>query len=268
MKRRHLLVGAGALTSLSLTNTWQKPIMAQSNPENSAAVPQQLETVLQKAIESSEANSITVSDLEVIGFNAQTALAFVTLREADSPSTSVTGTRTLVLQTSNGGDSWNVTLNTNTGSVVTDESFFLRKDDSDEITNIWMVTQWQIEATFPTLYSTKDFGKTWQQSNAVQDFLNSKGHNTVNYAQGLRFRNENEGIIVAKANDSEVKIYFLQTQDGGRTWKEIPSVPSWYFETINQNWRDNNLWMVNQKDDDIFISKEVGSLLKTLRSSL
>lgn len=268
MKRRHLLIGTSALASLSLTNTLQKPIMAQSNHENSISVPQDLETILQKVIEGSEANSITVSDLEVIGFNTQTALAFFTLREADSPSTSATRTRTLVLQTSNGGDSWSVTLNADTGSVIIDESFFLRKYDRDEITNIWIVTQWQIEATFPTVYSTKDFGKTWQQSNAVQDFLNSKGHSTFNYAQGLRFRNENEGIVIAKANDSEVKIYFLQTQDGGMTWKEIPSVPSWYFETINFNWENDNLWMVNQKDNEIFISKKVGNFGKTLRDFL
>lgn len=176
MKRRHVLIGAGVLTSLSLIDSCQKPNMAQSNPESSTAVPQDLETVLEKAIEGAEANNITVSDVEVIGFNAQNALAFATLREADSPSASATGTRTVVLQTSNGGDSWNATLNTDTGSVIIDELFFLRKDDDEESKNIWMVTQWQIEATFPTLYWTKDFGKTWQKSSAVHDFLTSKGH--------------------------------------------------------------------------------------------
>lgn len=267
MKRRNLLIGAGVLTSLSLINSCQKPNMAQSNPENSPAVAQEIGTVLQKAIEGSEANSITISDIEVIGFNAQTALAFVTLREADSPSTSATRTRTVVLQTSDSGNSWSATLNADTGSVMIDELFFLRKDGDEDVKTIRMVTQWQIEATFPTLYSTKDFGKMWQQSSAVQDFLNSKGHTTFNYAEGLRFRNENEGIVIAKANESEVKVYFLQTQDGGKTWKEISSVPAWYFEIGNLDWRGNNLWMVNQKKDEILITKKVGSLSSTLRDS-
>lgn len=217
MKRRGLLIDAGVLTSLSLINIWQKTIIAQSNPESSTAVSQDLETVLRKTIEGSKANNITVSDFEVNGFNAKTALAFVTLREAEGESTSATGTRTLVLQTSNGGDSWSETLNADTGFITIDELFFLRKNDDEEGKNIWFVTQWQIEATFPTLYSTKNFGKTWQKSSAIQDFLNSKGHTTINYAEGLRFRNDKEGIVIARARESEKgKIYFLQTQDGGK----------------------------------------------------
>lgn len=241
--------------------------MTQSNSKDSTVADQQLENVLQKSIEGSEANNIAISDIEVIGFNTKTALAFVTLREADSPSIPPTKTRTLVLQSSNGGESWTAVLNADTGSVMINELFFLTKDADEEGKNIWMVTQWVIEATFPTLYLTKDFGKTWQSSSAVQDFLISKGHTTFNYAEGLRFRNENEGIVIAKANDSALKVYFLQTQDGGKTWKEISSVPAWYFEIINLDWRGNNLWSVNEKEGEIYISKKVGSFFSTLRNS-
>ncbi|WP_373526272.1 WD40/YVTN/BNR-like repeat-containing protein [Nostoc sp.] len=266
IKRRHLLVGAGVLTSFSITSLWQKQVAAQPRLENVMTTVQDLSTVLRKAAQRSQANTVTVTETEVIGFDAQAALAFITMREAESASDTAIGTRTVVVKTSDDGVSWRETLNTDTGSVVIDELFFLSNDDNGNIKRLWMITQWEIEGTYPTLYWTTDFGKTWQKSNAIDEFLRSKGHSSVSYAEGLRFRNESEGIVIAKGNGSEVKVYFLQTRDSGKTWEEIQAIPPWYFEQNSLNWRKRNLWTVNKKEEEFSIMKPVGGFLQTLKS--
>lgn len=266
IKRRHLLVGVGALTSFSITSLWQKQVVAQPRLENVMTTVQDLSTVLMRAAQRSQANTVTVTETEVIGFDAQAALAFITMREAESASDTAIGTRTVVVKTSDDGVSWRETLNTDTGSVVIDELFFLSNDDNDNIKRFWMITQWEIEGTYPTLYWTTDFGKTWQKSNAIDEFLRSKGHSSVSYAEGLRFRNESEGIVIAKGNGSEVKAYFLQTRDSGKTWEEIQAIPPWYFELSSLNWRKRNLWTVNKKEEEFSIMKPVGGFLQTLKS--
>ncbi|MEW6495193.1 MAG: hypothetical protein AB1589_22140 [Cyanobacteriota bacterium] len=221
--------------------------------------------ILVKAAERSESNVVTVEETEVIELSSETALIFVTTREASSPNSSTQSTRTLVVKTSNGGASWRETLDAPEGAVVLDELFLISGED-DTIQELWFITQWQVEATFPTLYWTSDSGETWQSSSAIHDFLVDKGHVSFNYADGLRFRNKTEGIVIARAlnieSGEEDLIYFLQTQDSGKTWKEIQEVPKWYFQVQNAKkilkWRVPSFHITNNKEQ-IFIGKMVGS---------
>jgi hypothetical protein len=219
-----------------------------------------LENLLRQAAEKSTLNFVEITDIEILELNSQTALLLVNIREAGSPVGSAAKTHGVVVKTSDGGANWRIILDTGesstssdrgTGSLVVNESFLLRNDSDDNINNLWLVTQWQIEATFPTIYWTNDGGETWQKSGAVGTFLASKGHVTFNYAEGLRFRNKNEGIVIARAEDGKSSIYFLQTSDSGKTWKEIPSVPSWYFQIRNAKKSsrigDSNFQIVNHE---------------------
>jgi hypothetical protein len=219
-----------------------------------------LENLLRQAAEKSTINFVEITDIEILELNLQTALLLVNLREAVSPIGSEAKTHGVVFKTSDGGVNWRIILDTGesstssdrgTGSLVMNESFLLRNESDDNINNLWLVTQWQIEATFPTIYWTNDGGETWQKLGAVGKFLASKEHVTFNYAEGLRFRNKNEGIVIAKAEDGKSSIYFLQTSDSGKTWQEISLVPSWYFEVRNakksSRIRDSNFQIVNNE---------------------
>ena len=177
------------------------------------SVQQDLRTVLRNSVESSHSSSVEVTASQVIGLDDLTALVFVTIRAAMTLNSSAEGTRTIVAKTTDGGKTWQETLNAYGGSVNTDELFFV--DES----HIWMITQWQIAGTYPTLYWTSDSGTTWQESDVINKFLKAKGHNTVSYAECLRFRDLNEGIVIARGmSDPEDGIYFLQTTDSGKTW--------------------------------------------------
>ena len=250
----------------------RKDIMTASSFSQSTS----LENLLRQAAEKSTLSFVEITNVEILELNSQTALLLVNLREAESPVGSAMKTHGVVVKTSDGGANWRIILNTGesstssdrgTGSLVTNESFLLRNDSDDNIDNLWLVTQWQIEATFPTIYWTNDGGETWQNSGAVNEFLGSKGHNTFNYAEDLRFRNKNEGIVIAKAQDGKTSIYFLQTSDGGKTWKEIPSVPSWYFEVKNVRnsfrFRQNHFQVVN--NEEISIMKLLDSFPRVLK---
>ena len=250
----------------------RKNIMTASSFSQSTS----LENLLRQAAEKSTLSFVEITNVEILELNSQTALLLVNLREAESPVGSAMKTHGVVVKTSDGGANWRIILNTGesstssdrgTGSLVTNESFLLRNDSDDNIDNLWLVTQWQIEATFPTIYWTNDGGETWQNSGAVNEFLGSKGHNTFNYAEDLRFRNKNEGIVIAKAQDGKTSIYFLQTSDGGKTWKEIPSVPSWYFEVKNVRnsfrFRQNHFQVVN--NEEISIMKLLDSFPRVLK---
>ena len=109
---------------------------------------------------------------------------------------------------------------------------------------------------------TTDFGETWQESNAIEEFMRTKGHVTFNFAKGLKFRNENEGIVIATTLDDEDSLYFLQTTDGGKTWDEIEHVPRWYFSTFGLNWEDltrENSWQVESNDLRFSVFKSLGT---------
>jgi photosystem II stability/assembly factor-like uncharacterized protein len=225
------------------------------------SVQQDLRTVLRNSVESSQSSSIEVTASQVIGLDDLTALIFVTTREASSLNSSAERTRTIVAKTTDGGKTWRETLNADRGSVNLDELFF-----ADE-NHFWMITQWQIAGTYPTLYWTSDFGDTWQKSDAINEFLRGKDHNTVSYAEGIRFRDLNKGIVVARGmSDPEDGIYFLQTTDSGKTWAEIPEIPHWYFAVKRRNWQHSQSWKINQEaSDSINVVKVVSDFPKILK---
>ncbi len=214
-----------------------------------------LDVVLRKIAERSESNFIEITETEIIELNSQYLLLLVTLREASSSNLSTERTKTVVIKTYDGGASWHETLDASRGTINLDESFFIADEMSGDISHLWLISQWQIEATFPTLYWTTDAGDTWQSSSAIHEFLVDKGHSTFNFAEGLRFRNVTEGVIVARAlstDSGEDSIYFLQTEDGGKTWKEISNIPSWYFRLKDARarlkWRDRNFRVYNYRE--------------------
>ncbi len=230
-----------------------------------------LDVVLREIAERSESNFIEITETEIIELNSQHLLLLVTLREASSPSSNTERTKTVLIKTDEGGASWRETLDASGGTVSLDESFFLVDEMSGDISHLWLISQWQIEATFPTLYWTTDAGDTWQSSSTIHEFLVDKGHSTFNFAEGLRFRNVTEGVIVARAlstDSGEDSIYFLQTEDGGKTWKEISNIPSWYFREKDARaklmWREKN-FRVNNYRERISIEKLVSSFPVVLK---
>ena len=225
------------------------------------SVQQDLKTVLRNSIESSHSSSVEVTASQVIELDDLTALVLVTIREAMTLNSSAEGTRTIVAKTTDGGKTWQETLNAYGGSVNTDELFFV--DES----HLWMITQWQIAGTYPTLYWTSDFGATWQESDAISKFLRAKGHITASFAEGIRFRNFNEGIVIARGmSDPEDGIYFLQTTDGGMTWEEIPEIPREYFAVRGRDWKHSQSWKINEEaSDSIAVFKVVSNFLKILK---
>jgi photosystem II stability/assembly factor-like uncharacterized protein len=235
--------------------------------------PTSLENLLRQVAEKSTFDFVTITNIEILELKSEVALLFANFLEADSFSGSTARTYGVIIKTFDGGMNWRITLNTGdtglsstdgrgTGSIMIDESFLLRNDFDDNISNLWVITQWAIEATFPTLYWSIDGGESWQESDAVGAFLASKGHTTFNYAEGLRFRNENEGVVIAKAQDSETSIYFLQTSNGGKKWEEILSIPSWYFAVRNAK----NSHQMSPNRFQIVNDKRVISVMKLLDS--
>ncbi|WP_271253974.1 WD40/YVTN/BNR-like repeat-containing protein [Pseudanabaena sp. Chao 1811] len=225
------------------------------------SVQQDLRTTLRESVENSHSSSIEATAAQVIELDDLTALILVTTREASSLNSSAERTRTIVVKTTDGGNTWRETLNTDSGSVNPDELFFVDEN------HFWMLTQWQIAGTYPTLYWTSDFGDTWQESDVINEFLRSKGHNNVSYAEGIRFQDINEGLVVARGmSDPEDAIYFLQTADGGKTWAEIPEIPHWYFALKRRNWQHRQFWKINQESSNsIAVVKVVSDFPKILK---
>ena len=246
-----------------------------------------LDTVLKEVVEltdqsESNMNAVIVSDAEIISFHPSSALLFMTLREAPGlnifkgandfrPYISVNthNTRTIVIKTTDGGENWRLTLNSEKGSLTKEEIFFLT-DENNKIRHLWFMTHWDIAASFSTLYWTTDFGETWQESDTINEFLSAKGHVSFSFSEGLKFKNENEGIVIARGLgevEKEDPIYFLQTTDRGNSWKEIKKLPYWYL-SFGQSWREdltyNNFWKVerNKSISSMFswsISKSFGT---------
>lgn len=240
-------------------------------PDRQVTEETSLDIVLSKIAERTESNFIEITETEIIELNSQHLLLLVTLREASSPSSSTERTQSVVIKTYDGGASWHETLDASRGTVNLDESFLLADEMSGDISHLWLITQWQIEATFPTLYWTTDAGDTWQSSSAIHEFLVDKGHSTFNFAEGLRFRSVTEGVVVARAlstDSGEDSIYFLQTEDGGKTWKEISNIPSWYFRLKDARarlkWRDRNFRVYNYREK-ITIEKLVSTFPVVLK---
>jgi photosystem II stability/assembly factor-like uncharacterized protein len=228
-----------------------------SNTTLSASV-KDLHTVILEAVQHPRTE---VAQSKAIGFDTDAAMVFVTFNEPfNGESTLSYANRTVVVKTLDGGVIWRETLQTY-GKAIIDETFCL---DSN---HFWLISQWQIAGTFPTLYWTTDFGETWQESKAVEDFLRSKGHITVNFAEGIRFQDESDGVIIARPHDGnpEGKIYFLQTQDAGKTWKEIPELPDWYSEASGVDWQEESLWTVDDNGDEFTVTKPVGSFPRSLK---
>ncbi|MCY7333949.1 MAG: hypothetical protein LH649_15145 [Pseudanabaena sp. CAN_BIN31] len=225
------------------------------------SVQQDLRTVLRNSVESSHSSSVAVTNSKVIGLDDLTALVIITTREASSPNSSAERTRTIVSKTIDGGVTWQETLNTDLGSFDAGKLFFVDEN------HFWMITQWQIAGTFPTLYWTSNFGATWQESDAINEFLRAKGHNTVSFVEEIRFRNFDEGIVITRGvSDSEDDIYFLQTTDGGKSWEEIPEIPHWYFAVKGWHWEHSQSWKIDEKaSDSIAVVKIVSAFPKILK---
>lgn len=167
-----------------------------------------------------------INNLQLISFSPDSALLFVDFSEKDSLSSTTMRTHTVVLKTSDGGENWRLSLDATNGSFVKEEIFFLNE------THGWFLTQWQVEATFPTLYWTEDSGETWQESLAIHEFITAQGGSaSFTEAQGLRFKSDQEGIVVGRnfGTGGEDLLYFLTTSDAGKTWVEIENFPKDYF---------------------------------------
>ncbi len=251
--------------------TVETTLESQKMPNRQVTEETSLDIILRKIAERSESNFIEVAETEIIELNSQHLLLLVTLREASSSNLSTERTKTVVIKTNDGGAIWHETLDASRGSASLDELFFLADEISADISHLWLITQWQIEGTFPTLYWTTDAGDTWQSSSAVHEFLVDKGHSTFNFAEGLRFRSVTEGVIVARAlstDSGEDPVYFLQTEDGGKSWKEISNIPSWYFRVKDAKarlkWREKN-FRVNNYRERITIEKLVSTFPVVLK---
>jgi photosystem II stability/assembly factor-like uncharacterized protein len=172
-------------------------------------------------------------------------------------------THTVVLKTSDGGNNWRLTLDATQGSLVKEEIFFLNE------TQGWFITQWQVAGTFPTLYQTNDFGETWQEFSTIHDSITAKGGvASFTEAQGLRFKSEQEGIVIGKTFNVEGENIqlFLKTNDGGQTWQEINNIPAEYFtwNSIHSQVFDfSHTWQITTTVAGILISKSV-DLLATI----
>lgn len=251
-----------------------KPNTIVLTPSNSKS----LENLLRQVAEKSTSNFVEVTDVDIIDVKPETALLLVNLREAETASTSTLKTRSVIFKTSDGGKNWRISLdidksnlisNRGSGALIFDESFRLRNQTGELIDKLWLITQWQVEATFPTLFWTSDEGDTWQASDAIRQFLSSKGHNTFTIAEDLRFRNKNEGAVIAKAMDGKTSIYFLQTSDGGKTWKEISELPKWYFEVGNAKKFSRfaqNQFQIISKQAEISVLRSIENIPRILKS--
>jgi photosystem II stability/assembly factor-like uncharacterized protein len=199
-----------------------------------------------------------IDNLELISFNPNSALLFVVFAEKAPLSSSLTRTHTVVLKTSDGGNNWRLTLDATQGSLVKEEIFFLNE------TQGWFITQWQVAGTFPTLYQTNDFGETWQEFSTIHETITAKGGvASFTEAQGLRFKSEQEGIVVGKTFNTEGENiqFFLKTTDAGKTWINLDVIPSEYFtwkSLHNDPFESGNLWKIIPTISGFSLEKSLG----------
>jgi photosystem II stability/assembly factor-like uncharacterized protein len=210
----------------------------------------------------------TIDDIELISFSPESALLLVTFGEKAPLSSSLMRTHTVVIKTSDGGNNWRLTLDATGGSLVKEEIFFLDENHG------WFITQWQVEATFPTLYWTADFGETWQESLAIHEFIASKGRGvSFTTAEGLRFSSENEGIVLAIPPDPEEEkpLYFIKTTDSGKTWIEIDHIPPEYFTWKSQHQNKfsfDNPWTITATNSGFSVQKSLGEFSKMYQAAI
>lgn len=173
-----------------------------------------------------------VQDVEIVSFSPETALLFVVFGERAPLSSPLMRTHTVVLKTSDGGNSWRLTLDATRGSLVKEEIFFLDENHG------WFLTQWQVEASFPTLYQTDNFGSSWQELTQIHDVVTAQGSiASFSEAGELRFQSKQEGIAIGKSLDAngDAIHFFLKTTDAGKTWQKIPTIPIEYFTGKSQH---------------------------------
>jgi len=199
-----------------------------------------------------------IDSLELISFSIDSALLFVVFSEKAPLFSSLMRTHTVVLKTSDGGENWRLTLDATQGSLVKEEIFFLNE------TKGWFITQWQVAGTFPTLYQTNDFGDSWQESSAIREAITDKGGiASVVSAEGLRFKSEQEGIVVGKTLNSggENSRFFFKTTDAGKTWTEIGNITSDYFaaKSLHTNTFDfSKIWKITSTISGFSLDKSLG----------
>jgi photosystem II stability/assembly factor-like uncharacterized protein len=204
-----------------------------------------------------------IDSLEIISFSPESALLLVAFVEKAPLSSSTMRTHTVVLKTSDGGENWHLTLDATNGSFVKEEIFFLNENQG------WFLTQWQIAATFPTLYHTQDFGETWQEFSSLHDAITAQGGiPSFTTAENLRFKSEQEGLVIGKTFNVEGENIqgFLKTNDGGKTWQKINNIPPEYFtwNSIHSQVVDfSHSWQITTNVAGILISKTV-DLLPTI----
>jgi hypothetical protein len=173
-----------------------------------------------------------VQDVEIVSFSSEAALLFVVFGERAPLSSPLRRTHTVVLKTSDGGNSWRLTLNATRGKLVKEEIFFLDENHG------WFLTQWQIAGSFPTLYQTDDFGSSWQEFTQIHDVVTAQGAlASFSEARELRFQSKQEGIVIGQSFNAngEAIHFFLKTTDAGKTWQTIPTIPIKYFTAKSQH---------------------------------
>src|SRR4030042_6901327 len=130
--------------------------------------------------------------------------------------------RVAIAITSDGGKNWSIPAWVEGGFS---EAFFFSPMDG------WIITQWVIEGTFPTLYRIKGH-KIYAVRSDTQLMLCP-----FTYAWNLNFLNNKEGMIQISCEDGtgtdspeSAGIKVMKTINSGRTWGEVQEkyIPSWY----------------------------------------
>ncbi len=127
--------------------------------------------------------------------------------------------KNLIYKTTNGGETWSKVFQHYGADDIFDfisSLYFIDKD------NGWAVTasEW-----FNTIYYTSNGGKTWESIGGIDDRVPT-------YPAKIYFNNKNEGFIVGSRQTEPVSSkVFLQTKDGGKTWKKSEIIyPGDYME--------------------------------------
>jgi photosystem II stability/assembly factor-like uncharacterized protein len=154
------------------------------------------------------------------------------------PKTDILSLGTLLVETKDGGNSWN--------------SLWSAQYSNQYFANIFYVNATTAYATsFSTnqLYKTTDGFQTW---NLV--FTNSLGYSIT----GIWFVNPQKGFIT----DDETEIFM--TNDGGNTWQSVPFAESFIYDTFNSTIRFFNEQVGYLTNGNIFGPGSYGRIYKTV----